>query len=403
MSAVIFCPGAEVAVVPPARRQGAGDERKGVVAFFDRSSGKYVVELTGDGQRRETVQPSRLKLLRDVQQLKFITDDGSIVSSIQSFPERVVLDFFQQHGVLQDNLYIADIHALMKHMAVSTTPLKLSQLCGTEDFTWTLSYDPRFYAQLVFEGFLPIATDVGGVIVVLPKLHAKRCLLPLGSAPSESRGSQLHVPKKARKQSKKYTLMCNFNLNEVIRGCIKQHGTNWLYKPIRFILRALAALNVSSSEPTPKRVNWTKNSILAGRSVRAVAFELRRISDSSLVAGELGLTYGSTYLSLSGFHAENGAGTVQLVALGVWLQKQGFQLWDLGMGINYKLKLGATMVPRVDFVELHRQHRNHSNCQLSEGECHGATTSLLREHCQAQAQHQQTPAAAKAESAAGSK
>jgi Leu/Phe-tRNA-protein transferase len=69
-----------------------------------------------------------------------------------------------------------------------------------------------------------------------------------------------------------------------------------------------------------------------------------------LVAGELGFAVGATYTSLTGFTDESGAGSVQLAALGRWLLSRGYQLWDLGMEMKYKIDLGAALVPRHRFV-----------------------------------------------------
>ena len=43
------------------------------------------------------------------------------------------------------------------------------------------------------------------------------------------------------------------------------------------------------------------------------------------------------------FFREAGAGSVQLAALGAWLAERGVTLWDLGMMLDYKGKIGATV------------------------------------------------------------
>jgi hypothetical protein len=51
-----------------------------------------------------------------------------------------------------------------------------------------------------------------------------------------------------------------------------------------------------------------------------------------LASGELGMTYGAVYLSLTGYydHTVSGAGSVQLSALGVALYLAGIKIWDMG-------------------------------------------------------------------------
>lgn len=68
------------------------------------------------------------------------------------------------------------------------------------------------------------------------------------------------------------------------------------------------------------------------------------------MAGELGYTVGSIYTSLTGFYTESGAGQVQLCALAKVLVLCGFALWDFGMSMDYKVELGADMMPRNEWL-----------------------------------------------------
>ncbi len=79
-----------------------------------------------------------------------------------------------------------------------------------------------------------------------------------------------------------------------------------------------------------------------------------------LVAGELGYVVGGSYTSLTGFRdpAEDGAGTVQLAALGRLLQHAGFKMWDLGMSMGYKMDLGGVPTPRAEFLSLLHKTRD---------------------------------------------
>jgi hypothetical protein len=44
------------------------------------------------------------------------------------------------------------------------------------DFTWSLRFSPGFYADLAFEGFLSIASELSsdGLLILMPKLHEQR-------------------------------------------------------------------------------------------------------------------------------------------------------------------------------------------------------------------------------------
>ena len=172
--------------------------------------------------------------------------------------------------------------------------------------------------------------------------------------------------------SGRYRLCCRTsNLNEVIDGCIAQHGENWLYPHIRAILRSLTRSvpvvsdigNPQASVLTPQACISARGSCgggsakddksagseiadksskpnkilhqgVQGPHIRTVAIELRHKTSGKLVAGELGVIVGAIYMSLSGFYTTSGTGTIQLVALGAYLRSVGCHLWDFGMGME---------------------------------------------------------------------
>jgi len=209
-----------------------------------------------------------------------------------------ILNFFKQHRVMTKNWYIEDIHALRRF--IHTTKGSVEKLCskmGFKKFAMSLHYEPEFYAALVYEGFLPIASDIGGCLVLMPKLHKQRCVLRL-QPDKNRRGYSQHVPKSVRKRAKKYSLRVTKNLDRVVAGCLKQHGENWLYPHIRFALRGLAQ-EASASQASDNNNNNSKK-------VRTVAVELVSNATQEVVAGELGIVIGGIYLSLTGYRSGNG-------------------------------------------------------------------------------------------------
>ena len=68
--------------------------------------------------------------------------------------------------------------------------------------------------------------------------------------------------------------------------------------------------------------------------------------NGKLVAGEIGFTTHNAYASLSGFHNEDDAGTVQMCILGLFLKNNGYAYWDLGMELEYKYRYGAVSCTR---------------------------------------------------------
>merc|ERR1719399_108040 len=80
-----------------------------------------------------------------------------------------------------------------------------------------------------------------------------------------------------------------------------------------------------------------------------------------MIAGEIGFTIGRVYTSMSGFYDLPGSGTVQLVCLGKWLERNNYAFWSLGHcyspQMDYKRQLGHRIYPRADFLQKLREHR----------------------------------------------
>ena len=199
-----------------------------------------------------------------------------------------------------------------------------SSLC--DDFCWSLTFTAPFFARLCAEGFLPICCELGGgsgLYVLLPKLHQQRCIL---------RFDAVHVPRKTRRRAKRYRLSVGSAFDEVIDGCIEQHGESWLYPPIRSLLtslsdgvvvpehaaaRMLEGAHVASDVPAAASEQRPRGGPSgpprAGWRVRVLSFELwddgaaDGATDAEppaprLIAGDVGVLVGASYTSFSGFH-----------------------------------------------------------------------------------------------------
>ena len=205
------------------------------------------------------------------------------------------------------------------------------------DFCQTPLFHFRLVAQLMSEGFLPIATTG----LLLPKLHRERCVVQLPDC--------LHVPRSTKKKAKRFRMTANKDFDGVVAGCHQQHDHCWLIEPLVEAFRTI--LEAPNGVPTGGKTR-----------VRLFSFEVWNEEDE-LVAGELGYTVGSIYTSLTGFSQQDSAGSVQLVTLGTLLVRQGFTLWDLGMDMDYKRELGAGLMTRANYVAEVRRVRE-TNCVL---------------------------------------
>ena len=156
------------------------------------------------------------------------------------------------------------------------------------DFFATAQTDAVLFAQVMLEGYLPIASktnddDDNGMTIVLPKLHRERCVInPI---------SDMHISRSVRKKSKRYVCTINQNFDGVVAGCHRQHGQNWLYPEVVAAFRSMhsrgtrgmEAMLFEDDSPVPVGVC----------PVRLYSIEICNESSGELVAGELGYTVGS--------------------------------------------------------------------------------------------------------------
>ena len=156
----------------------------------------------------------------------------------------------------------------------------------------------------------------------------------------------LVVDRNAKKRARHFECSVDRAFDKVIAGCQRQHGEHcWFYAPLTAAYRKIHAKNASGG-------------IEGG--VRMHSIEVWDKASGKLVAGELGYAIGGAYTSLSGFRepGSKSAGTIQCCCVAALLLQCGFKVWDLGMGMDYKKKLGAKNVPRGEFLQLLRSVRD---------------------------------------------
>ncbi len=214
---------------------------------------------------------------------------------------------------------------LSRYFPVISGPEDLPLVAGLlenshSEFCACLRTDPEMVAETCRSGFLPMSEDFTGHDVLLVKSHEHRCVLDPGN---------LHVSRSTRRRARGLTIRIDADFDSCLETIVNHHPERWLTDRLCDSLRAL------------------HRAPLAG--VRTRSAEV--YADGVLVAGEIGYTVGSAYTSMSGFHSRNGAGSVQLAALGLLLEQAGFSFWDLGMVIEYKIELGSRVWEREAFLE----------------------------------------------------
>jgi Leu/Phe-tRNA-protein transferase len=186
-------------------------------------------------------------------------------------------------------------------------------------------------SQLMIAGFMIMSYQVNSEDFLIAKIHQQRMAVD---------PSLIQPGKTVRKKLPHYTLTMDVCFDQVVDNCITQHGGDWLTPTLIDRLNEI-------------RVNYLENPSTLGPW--PVSFELW--SGDVLVAGEFGILCGNCYTSYSGFTKVSGSGTVQLYALASFLAHHRVGLWDLGMAIGYKIRLGAKLMDREEFIQEFRKAR----------------------------------------------
>lgn len=201
------------------------------------------------------------------------------------------------------------------------------------EFFWAANYDPAFVSELMFRGFLPMASRGDLCEVLLLKLHTHRCLRMFDLVKKPH--------KNVIKKSKKFEFSVDTCFAKVAEGIVRCHGENWFHTRL---------------VKTFTEMNANPDGYKQGR-VQVHSFEIWK--DGTLVAGECGYSCGKAYTSLSGFSECDGAGTLQMFVMVEHLKRLGFVLWDLGMSMLYKVEeFGAKATPRQEFLDLLAENRD---------------------------------------------
>tara|TARA_B100000614_G_scaffold223213_1_gene211453 strand:- start:83 stop:859 length:777 start_codon:yes stop_codon:yes gene_type:complete len=198
-------------------------------------------------------------------------------------------------------------------------PLVPQLLEPDEEFAAMRPVDATTVAAVCRHGYLPMSPGADGPEVVLVKCHRERAVLD---------PRRVHVPRNVPRYARGLSVVIDRDPTGVLRDIQRHHTDSWLSP-------ALSAAFL----------HW----VGGADGFRVLSIEVYD-GAGTRVASELGYLVGSVYTSLSGAHFRNGAGWVQMVAWARILADGGCAMWDLGMDIEYKRRLGARLLPRQEFL-----------------------------------------------------
>lgn len=198
------------------------------------------------------------------------------------------------------------------------------------NYYWSDDWSEEFYVELARAGFISTTYDTKEGLVLLPELQFEYAILDF---------KNLHISKKVQKlqKQKNYQFYIDTRFEEVLSSISSQHKHNWILGRYVEMLKLL----------------YTQKS--GNRYFELISVELVS-DDGELIAGEVGYVIGDVYTSLSGFSKKdkkyNNYGTLQLVLLSQYLEKNGFAFWNLGHPhMEYKKRLGAKIYERDEFLK----------------------------------------------------
>ena len=201
----------------------------------------------------------------------------------------------------------------------------------TNSYYWSDDWSEEFYIELAKAGFISTTHETKDGLILLPELQTDYAI---------SDFDNLHISHKVKKlmDESNYTLKINSRFNEVVEKFSTHHKYNWLKGKYAQLIKNLYINNDARED------------------FKIISFELVAKESDELIAGELGYIIADTYTSLSGFSSKEkkyaNYGTLQLVLLAKYLQKNGFEFWNFGHPhMEYKKRLGCQTYSRSDFLK----------------------------------------------------
>lgn len=204
----------------------------------------------------------------------------------------------------------------------------------SKEFSYYISEDfsPEFYIKLAYAGFISVSNRIEQRDYLFPEIQFEYAVLHF---------KNLHISQKVKKLLSKpeaYIFKIDENFDLVLNKIIAAHKEPWLK---------------GRYAQTLKQIYKDKNT----KNFQLLSIELYDNETKELIAGEIGYKIGKTYTSLSGFTTRdkryNNWGKLQLTLLAEYLQKSGFDFWNLGHPyMQYKLNLGAKVLSREEFLDI---------------------------------------------------
>ncbi len=180
-----------------------------------------------------------------------------------------------------------------------------------------------------------------------------------GSQPTTEIGPGVFTPQSGgtKKRAKKYVMIVNeaSTFEPICRLIYEQHGEDWLSSGLRQCFWHMFKNRTNYITQIHSFALLDAEAYAAFKAEKGLAADGEGlptpIPPQLVVAGELGYTVGGCYTSLTGAYAADGSGAVQLNAMGLLLEQLGYNLWDLGMQMEYKADiLNTTTWPRKKWL-----------------------------------------------------
>lgn len=196
------------------------------------------------------------------------------------------------------------------------------------NYYWSENFSPDFYMHLAQSGFISTAIKTEEMEILLPEMQKSYAVLHF---------RDLHISKKVKKLLKEdFSLKVTKDLSLFEQKIHHYHNENcWLTQNYMKCITSLSSRTLEAD-------NFEWVTVLLYR-------------EEEVVAGELGYFIGQTYTSLTGFcnRSISGSGTLQMVLLAQMLERYNIHFWNMGHPyMDYKVKLGAKIYPRKEFLKL---------------------------------------------------